>query len=327
MTKGVEHKLPVLHDKQAKILQDSARTYKAAHKSLEDKKKAEIATGLTSEHDINNVTEVSYQTRLKNMRPDVFPYTAARVSAWYPLALILVGVTEWLINFATFEAKFPPALAAGLTIIVALTVAMAGHVVGAYWKQPARRAEAESKIGLGMTPHRQALVATLAMLVAALVLVVWNRHAYMSEQLSILADSNLSVWPTVIYTFLGNVIVFTLGCLISYKMHSKAKLSKGHIHLNKLKRDYNKAVKKLLKLSGELANELRKETDHKEWLRKAAEGRVYNIVFEVLGIDKEPDTSDKDKKEKAIAKIFEKAAYEKRDAYLEYCNSEQSHGA
>ena len=58
----------------------------------------------------------------------------------YPVAMLCIGATEWLINYDTFFAFFRvPAIAAGTTIVLAVLLAFAAHGHGTLLKQWSHR--------------------------------------------------------------------------------------------------------------------------------------------------------------------------------------------
>lgn len=259
---------------ESKKLQDLAQNVKDRLKELKDSKEELIEDGRFDRSAIEKNTEHKYKELVqkgKGKDRDVY-----KTGKWYLGALILVGATEWLINYESFYSKFGvPAFAAGLTVIVALIIAYGGHEVGTFWKQPelrnAWKKGHSSYVGPGA---RYRFAFTLAGLIAALVIVGWNRYTYLSDTQGILLGQ--SVWPSVTYTVLANVIVFIFGCLFAYAAHSPG-IYDGRLKiLDRKKKKYESQEKKLMKETRRLiAVRMEEAAPENENLEQ---GRVYELI-------------------------------------------------
>ena len=58
-----------------------------------------------------------------------------RKLVFYIVSILLIGVIEWFINYSTFNIKYPPGVAFGATVLIALSIAFASHFHGALIKQ------------------------------------------------------------------------------------------------------------------------------------------------------------------------------------------------
>src|SRR5262245_41847421 len=147
----------------------------------------------------------------------------------YVIPLVLVGVAEWYVNFATFEATFIPVFAIAGTLLVAAVFAWASHMRGAYVKQIAEiiHPSMEYRNVLG---RKIALVIATILLIAALVTVIWLRYSIIAEQLGsgLGSESGTFGGPTgsMIWSKLGptivlNVLIWGLGALYAWAMNEK----------------------------------------------------------------------------------------------------------
>jgi hypothetical protein len=147
----------------------------------------------------------------------------------YVIPLVLVGLAEWYVNFATFEATFIPVFAIAGTLLVAAVFAWASHMHGAYVKQIAEiiHPSMEYRNVLG---RKIALVIATNLLIAALVTVIWLRYSIIAEQLGsgLGTESGTFGGPTgpMIWSKLGptivlNVLIWGLGALYAWAMNEK----------------------------------------------------------------------------------------------------------
>jgi hypothetical protein len=144
----------------------------------------------------------------------------------YGAPLILVGIAEWYVNFATFSEIFIPVFAIAATIIVAAVFAWASHLHGAYVKQL-------SAILNPAVPKRNllgrkiAIIIATVLLLAALSTVVWLRYLVVSEQLGIANGAEGGPFgetsPSIVWSKVGPTIVVNILIwgLYSWAMHEK----------------------------------------------------------------------------------------------------------
>ena len=147
----------------------------------------------------------------------------------YVIPLVLVGLAEWYVNFATFEATFIPVFAIAGTLLVAAVFAWASHMHGAYVKQIAEiiHPSMEYRNVLG---RKIALVIATILLIAALVTVIWLRYSIIAEQLGsgLSAESGTfggprasMIWSKLGPTIVLNVLIWGLGALYAWAMNEK----------------------------------------------------------------------------------------------------------
>jgi hypothetical protein len=148
----------------------------------------------------------------------------------YAPLLLIIGAVEWLINYEAFLDVFGvPAMAAGVTVIVALAVAVASHEHGTVIKQreywfgdhvPSSK-KASKLIWLGFV--------SLA-LSGALTFVGWNRYMWVIDLMStlsgggglVIGGSNApQINPTekVLMTLIANLLVWIVGMALAYWLH------------------------------------------------------------------------------------------------------------
>jgi hypothetical protein len=147
----------------------------------------------------------------------------------YSIPLILVGVAEWYVNYATFAAIFIPVFAIAATLIVAAVFAGASHLHGAYLKQISEiiHPSVEYRNVLG---RKIALVIATVLLIAAFITVVWLRWLVISDQLGLGSAGGAStfggatssmIWSRVGPTIIINLLIWGLGVLYSWTLHEK----------------------------------------------------------------------------------------------------------
>lgn len=147
----------------------------------------------------------------------------------YVIPLVLVGLAEWYVNFATFEATFVPVFAIAGTLLVAAVFAWASHMHGAYLKQLAEiiHPSMEYRNVLG---RKIALIIATILLIGALVTVVWLRYGVIAEQLGLTPNaepgtfggpSSSMVWSKLGPTIVLNILIWGLGTLYSWAMNEK----------------------------------------------------------------------------------------------------------
>ena len=169
----------------------------------------------------------------------------------YVIALLGIGVVEWLINYESFLAFFGvPALALGFTIVVAIMVAIASHFHGTLLKQPIRRQELRLNDDLSNQGYRWWLLVVSLGLVGALAFVVAVRYLSWSELMEI--GVNLSVWPKVLTTLVSNVVVWIIGGAVAFGAHSEGQYTRRQGRRDAALRRYEKANHIVIRYQGDL---------------------------------------------------------------------------
>ena len=183
---------------------------------------------------------------------------AQKTPWWYLIALIFIGSAEWMINYSSFFATFSvPMFAAGLTLLVAVFVAFASHSFGTLIKQPIAQEE------LNFNSEARKLGALFYYLLSglglllSLVAVAWNRYVWMSEIVSYGVQE--AIWPKVLITLAGNLIVFLLGCLIAWTAHSEGRYTPARKKMESADRKYDSAKRKLDKRRGKIRDHCKDE--------------------------------------------------------------------
>jgi len=147
----------------------------------------------------------------------------------YVIPLILVGVAEWYVNFATFAAIFIPVFAIAGTLLVAAVFAWASHMHGTYVKQLAEiiHPSMEYRNVLG---RKIAMVISTVLLIAALSTVVWLRYVVIADQLGISPSStpgtfgepsSSMIWSRLGPTIVLNILIWGLGTLYAWALNEK----------------------------------------------------------------------------------------------------------
>ena len=183
---------------------------------------------------------------------------ARKTPWWYLIALIFIGSAEWMINYSSFFATFSvPMFAAGLTLLVAVFVAFASHSFGTLIRQPVAQQELFFSSGQRRLGARFYYFGSGLGLLLALVAVAWNRYVWMSEIVSYGVQE--AVWPKVLITLAGNLIVFLLGCLIAWAAHSEGRYTPEHKNMDSADRKYQRAKNGLDKVRGGIESQCRDE--------------------------------------------------------------------
>jgi hypothetical protein len=208
----------------------------------------------------------------------------------YIPALFFVGLVEAFLNYSTFDAQFDaPALALGMTLIIALTFAFASHFHGGFLKQ---RYEL---MGRDVEKRQRQHTLIIQVVVTVFFILVFTglmMVRYQVIQLE-LADSPMmmnslpsaglpgqtvdngepSVLELLLPTLLFNLGVWFLGTFISFWMHDAKplfkeakkdsdKASKSFSNLeNLLHEEYTQVEAKFTKQSNELKNRIEAEIE------------------------------------------------------------------
>lgn len=147
----------------------------------------------------------------------------------YMISILLIGFVEWFINYSTFNYKYPTGIAFGITVLVALAIAIASHFHGGLIKQR------QALFAPHRTPSdkRQVLLYQIiftVLLIIALCVVTNARHDVLSEQMTSPAgvvlpglpgieEQSSSVWVELTPFILMNVMVWLVGIAISFLTH------------------------------------------------------------------------------------------------------------
>jgi hypothetical protein len=168
----------------------------------------------------------------------------------YVIPLVLVGLAEWYVNYATFEAIFIRVFAIAGTLLVAAVFAWASHMHGAYLKQLAEiiHPSVEYRNVLG---RKIALTISTILLIGALCTVVWLRYVVIQDQLGISPNtepgtfgqpSSSMIWSRLGPTIVLNILIWGLGTLYSWAMNEKVP------GLRESYRDWQRAEAKIKRL-------------------------------------------------------------------------------
>lgn len=142
----------------------------------------------------------------------------------YLVVLCLIGIAEALLNFESFNALkwATPAIALGMTLLVAAGLAFASHCHGTLLKQweyyfgahqeDISRGRAMRLFGLGTTSFLFAMAA-----------VYYARDTYLSDMMNVRltmgGEADINPLWVIGGSLLGNVIVYVVGAIIAYLMH------------------------------------------------------------------------------------------------------------
>lgn len=165
--------------------------------------------------------------RYEDMRAELGgkPPVASRM--WlYIIAILFIGCIEWFVNYSTFSFKYPPGIAFGATIIVALSIATASHFHGGLLKQrlalfASHRTKAEKR----QVIIKQCFFSLL--LIFALILVTYTRHDILVSSMLDSGGVSLpgqeeeteSITGVLTQFVLLNLLVWIVGVAISYFIH------------------------------------------------------------------------------------------------------------
>jgi hypothetical protein len=175
---------------------------------------------------------------------------------FYVFSILLIGFVEWFINYSTFNYKYPSGIAFGITILVALAIAIASHFHGALIKQrlalfASHRTGREKR----QIIYYQLLFTVL--LVIALGVVTNARYDVLMQQMVGSAGASLpglpgmneqapSVWDELIPFVLMNVLVWLIGIAISFLIHdSRPDYQEAYARYDKARKRFNTVDKGL----------------------------------------------------------------------------------
>ena len=198
----------------------------------------------------------------------------AKKTHWFYFVLLIgIGIAEWMINYQAFLSYIGvPAMAAGFTIVVAAVVAVASHMHGAFLKQPYLRNAMRQTHRDHDRGKATFYLASAIVFVLALVFVGWARYAWASDIGGIGLEVNVTM--KVLTTLIGNVLVWGIGCGISYFFHSRGYYMPQHGDVAKARRAYENAEARAKKYSTALIADalpdLQSDVEHEVLTRREA---------------------------------------------------------
>lgn len=192
--------------------------------------------------------------RYEDMRSELGGKPPVRSRMWlYAIAIMFIGFIEWFVNYSTFSTKYPPGIAFGATVLIALSIALASHFHGSLLKQRlalfARHVKKEEKRQVIL---KQSFFSLL--LIIALTIVTYNRYdiltASMAESggiaLAGMEEESESVVGVLTQFALLNILVWIVGVAISYFIHdARPDYQESFKHYQEAKSKFHKADKGL----------------------------------------------------------------------------------
>lgn len=223
-----------------------------------------------------------------------------RLPFWYFIFLMVIGASEWMINYETFAAKFAvTVMAIGMTLLVALSFAAASHFHGEALKQRSAHFGSHVENTVKNTHRMFTLIASVLFLVCFSA-VIMVRYQVIQDQFSLTPNfgGNLlpgqtsgpqqSYFELLLPTVFLNLAVYLLGLVISYAVHDTIP---GY---QTAKRDAEKANKNYEK---EKINKLQKEIRQKE--------SAFDVEIKDLVATLEQNQSEAKKLDQIIVKLKE----------------------
>jgi hypothetical protein len=203
-------------------------------------------------------TDLQIFENLRRINGGAYPKNISPVI--YVIPLILVGVAEWYINYATIATIFIPVFAIAGTLLVAASFAWASHMHGSYLKQLAEiiHPSVEYRNVLG---RKIALVISTILLIGALFTVVWLRYVVIGEQLGLSPNatpgtfgesSSSIIWSRLGPTIILNLLIWGLGTLYAWAASEKVP------GLRESYRDLQRAERKLTRVAKPFETEERR---------------------------------------------------------------------
>jgi hypothetical protein len=213
-TRGVFLERTISHEQDRRIEQK-----RQAQKSSREKRQADYERYDESRHEYAKAKEDYDELRARHGRE------AKPTPLWYFPAIGLIGIAEALINFDSFTAikVFTPAIALGVTIIVALALAGASHLHGTVIKQYESRFGAHRKDGDRRTAVWMVVLGFL-ILAAVLFLVWYARNSLFADKLlenSVIGGDAPSGLLMIGGSMIGNVLVWLVGVWIAFLAHDE----------------------------------------------------------------------------------------------------------
>jgi len=184
-----------------------------------------------------------------------------KIIGWfYWLLIAFVGIFEIFINFDAFSSlKFmTPLTATGSTVVIAILLALASHLHGAFFKEFQFRFGDQGRQGDKGVAWRTFFLGTVALMVV-LAAVWYARANYFKDtvmEAAVIGGTPPSWLATVGGSLLQNVGVWVTGTIISYLCHDA---DPEFPELRKSKDLHSSRYRKLeSKLNGEIEKELRR---------------------------------------------------------------------
>ncbi len=163
--------------------------------------------------------------REQNANRDALLYTS---SPLYWIMLLCLGFAEWLINYDVFYLFVGvPAIAAGATILMAISLALAAHHFGKLFKQWTHRFGQQRNRAERIGDWRILMLASF-LLIAVFACAAGSRWAAVMHQMTgqpamniLGADATIEVNPErdIMLSLLWNVMAWVVGVIISYAAH------------------------------------------------------------------------------------------------------------
>ncbi|MBY5721782.1 hypothetical protein HFO33_35425 [Rhizobium leguminosarum] len=209
---------------------------------------------------------------------------AKSTSLWYIPLLILIGIPEILINFESFGAIriYTPAIALGVTIVVALALAYASHVHGTFLRQYEARFGAHQRDGDRAAALRILGLGTTA-LILAMSSVYYARSTLLEDQIlenSVIGGDAPSGLYVIGGSMIGNLGVWIIGALIAFFAHDE-----DH-HFPEALNNKNKAEKKMYTLRESINGPLKREFEKVDATCEKAIEQAKN-KHSTLGVNKD----------------------------------------
>ena len=200
----------------------------------------------------------------------------------YLFVILMIGFIEWFVNYSTFNIKYPPGIAFGATVLIALAIAVASHFHGGLLKQ---------RVAL-FAPHRPAnekrhviyiQLIFSCLLFISLAVVTYNRYDVLQEQmvndggailpgLAGVETMQSSIWTELTPFILLNLLVWLCGVAISYFVHdSRPDYQEAYANYNKAKSKFFKADK------GLKAEERRIELEYEEKIKRLKNAQSVHV--------------------------------------------------
>lgn len=225
------------------------------HEKMEDAKSKARDSFMRDNHYADKKS--AYETaknRFETMRAELSGKPPVKSRMWlYVIAVMLIGFIEWFVNYSTFSTKYPPAIAFGATVLIALSIALASHFHGALLKQRLALFSSSRK----KEEKRQVILYQVffsMLLVIALTIVTYNRYDILTESmvqsggvaLPGMEDDQESITGVLIQFALLNVLVWIVGVAISYFIHdARPDYQEAHKDYEEAKAKFHKADKGL----------------------------------------------------------------------------------
>ena len=251
----------------------------------------------------NNYNDLKYnfdvtKERYERMRAEGDGKPPVGSRAWlYVIAISLIGFIEWFVNYSTFSTKYPPGIAFGATVLVALSIALASHFHGGLLKQ--RLALFADHIRT--TEKRQVILKQgffSLLLIISLFIVTYNRYDILvantiqagGVSLAGMDEDMQSITGILVQFALLNVLVWIVGVAISYFIHdARPDYQEAFLDYEKAKSKFNKVDNGLKKEERRLDLDLRDKNEREQNKKRSqkADHEALNAQVERLNVRKE----------------------------------------